>query len=102
MAVQPINAAIEQQARLLAADNRQAEPDITGVFWFPDEREVRLVELTDQVPANGDGEVRPFYFQPSPNDGLPLPSGIAMIRPDEFGRLRLPADWGNWEDAVAL
>ena len=35
-------------------------------------------------------------------DNLPAPSAIAMIRPDEFGKLKLPAGWGNWSDAVEL
>lgn len=102
MAVQHVNPVIEQQARLLAADNRQAEPDITGIFWFPDDQEVRLVELTDQVPQSLDGEVHPFYFRPSVQDNLPVPTAVAMIRADEFGRLRLPANWGDWGDAIEL
>ncbi len=102
MVVQHVNPEIKEQAQLLAADNRQAEPDITRVFWFPDDQEVRLVELTDQVPQTQDGEVHPFYFRASPQDKLPVPSAIAMIRVDEFRKLRLPVDWGNWDDAVEL
>ncbi len=102
MAVQHINPAIEQQARTLAADNRNAEPDITKVFWFPHNQEVRLLELTEQVPQSLDGEVHPFYFRPSPQDNLPAPSAIAMIRASEFGALRLPESWGDWNDAVEL
>jgi hypothetical protein len=102
MTVRNVNPTIEQQAKLLAADNRKAEPDITRVFWFPDDTEVRLVELTDQVPASSDSELHPFYFRPSPTDNLPAPSSIAMIRSDEFGKLNLPAPWGDWTDAVEL
>jgi len=40
MAVQRVNQIIQQQALLLAADNREAEPDITRVLWFPDDQEV--------------------------------------------------------------
>src|SRR6266567_571593 len=98
MPVQPVNPAVEQQARLLAEDNRRAEPDIEKTFWFPDDREVRLLELTDQVPASADGEVHPFYFRPSLKDNLPLPTAIAMIRAEEFGSLKLPPEWGNWAD----
>src|SRR5438067_1712192 len=99
MAVQNVNPTIERQARLLAGDNRRAEPQITRIFWFPDEKEVRLIELIDQVPATADGEVRPFYFRASPQDNLPAPSAIAMIRGDEYGRLKLPRGWGEWADA---
>ena len=102
MPVQNANPAIEQQARLLADDNRRAEPDIARVFWLPDDSEVRLIELTDMVPSNSDGELRPFYFRPAPADSLPAPSAIAMIRADEFGKLTLPADWGQWSDAIEL
>jgi hypothetical protein len=97
-----INEATEQQARSLAADNRKAEPSIIRMYWFPDEREVRLVGLSAEMPENGDRDLHPFYFQPSPQDGLPLPSRIALIRPDEFGTLVLPDGWGGWDDAVLI
>lgn len=93
---------IERQARLLALDNRKTEPDITRVFWFPDESEVRLIELTEQIPAGAEGEVLPFYFHASRRHHLPAPSAIAMIRAGEFGKLKLPAGWGGWDDAVEL
>ncbi len=56
MAVQPINSAVQEQARLLAADNRNAQPDIGRIFWFPDEEEVRLIEVTEQIPVSSEGE----------------------------------------------
>ena len=102
MAVQPLNGEIQKQAQLLAEDNRRAEPDVTRIFWFPAEEEVRLLELTEQVPRSSEGEVLPFYFRPAPRHNLPAPSAIAMIRADEFGKLRLPTGWGNWSDAVEL
>jgi hypothetical protein len=102
MPVQHVNPAIERQARVLADDNRRAEPDIVRVFWFPNETEVRLVELSDQMPVTADGELHPFYFRPAPIDDLPAPSAVAIIRSSEFGQLRLPADWGSWADALEL
>lgn len=102
MPIQHMNPVIEQQARLLAEDNRRAEPDITRIFWFPDDSEVRLIELTQQIPASAEGRVLPFYFRPAPKYGLPAPSATAMIRPDEFGKLKLPDTWGEWSDAVEL
>src|SRR5579875_3567361 len=93
---------VEQQARMLARDNRQAEPEILDVYWFPDEQEVRLVELTPVIPASGDGRVHPFYFNPNPSDNLPVPSGIALIRPEEFRILKTPSDWGDWDHAVRI
>jgi hypothetical protein len=102
MAVQHINPVIERQARLLAEDNRKTEPDITRVFWFPDESEVRLVELSDQMPVSQDEELHPFYFRAAPKDDLPAPSAVAIIRANEFGLLKLPSHWGSWSDAFEL
>ena len=99
---QHVNPAVEKQAELLARDNRQAEPSITKVYLFPDDGEVRLVELTEQVPVNEDDEMHPFYFRASPQDGLPLPTAVVMIRPDEFGRLKLPPHWCEWAKAIEL
>ncbi|HUO09088.1 MAG TPA: hypothetical protein VM008_12350 [Phycisphaerae bacterium] len=93
---------IERQARLLAQENRLAEPEITRIFWFPSEDEVRLVELDATVPPSGDGRIHPYFFRPSPQDGLPAPSGIALIRPDEHRRVELPESWGDWENAVEI
>ncbi len=93
---------VEKQAKLLAADNYKAEPDIERVYWFPDDSEVRLVELMPSIPIAVDGEIHPFYFRPSPEDNLPFASGIAIIRPAEFGALKLPKNWGDWNSAVLL
>lgn len=93
---------IEAQARFLAADNRKNDPDVKRVFWFPNEREVRLVELTDVIPTNLDGELHAFWFRASPKDNLPAPSRIALIQPREFGKLRLPSDWGDWQVAKEI
>jgi hypothetical protein len=95
------NEVIERQAKMLAADNRRAEPGIVRVYWFPDEVEVRLVELLPTVPPSGD-RVVPFHFRPRSTDDLPAPSGIALIRPEEFGMLPLPSGWGRWEDAIEI
>ncbi|HVX86691.1 MAG TPA: hypothetical protein VH253_18050 [Phycisphaerae bacterium] len=95
-------AEIERQARLLAKENRQAEPAITKVYWFPDEHEVRLVEVDTTMPPSGDGLVHPFFFRPSPQDDLPSPSGVALISPEEDRRAELPEGWGSWEDAREL
>ena len=60
------------------------------------------MELLDEIPANLDERIHPFYYQASPEDGLTVVSGIAMIRPEEFGKLSLPAGWGAWTDAVEI
>lgn len=89
-------------ALVLAQDNKRAEPGITKVLWFPHDLEVRLVEIEDNLPASATGQVEPFYFDASPVDGVSAPSGIALIRPSEEGKLRLPDGWGDWASAVEL
>jgi hypothetical protein len=93
---------VERQARYLAADNFKAEPDIEKVYWLPDDGEVRLVELTPQIPEADNGMLQPFHFNPSPEDGLPSPSTMAPNQPLEVRRLALPKRWGTWDDAVQI
>jgi len=93
---------IEKQARLLAKENKRSDPEIIKIYWFPDDNEVRLIGLHSAVPANNDQQICPFFFRSSPSDNLPVPSRIALIRPDEFGTLELPPNWGDWNTAVEL
>lgn len=95
-------ALVERQAKVLASENRRADPNIGRMYWFPDEEEVRLVGVTPSVPLSGDGDVHPFYFRADPGHDLPAPTGIALIRPDEVGKLRLPRKWGDWPGAIVL
>ena len=96
------NMTIEQQARLLAKENCEAEPGITKIYWFPDADEVRLVELDANAAPTGSGSIEPFYFRASPEDDLPFPSGVALIHPDDQGTLQPPAGWGDWSDATEI
>jgi hypothetical protein len=93
---------IREQAVRLARENKRAEPGIVRVYWFPDENEVRLLELEAGIPPSAGDTVEPFHFAPSPRDNLRAPSGIALIRPDEFRKLELPEDWGDWDRAEEL
>lgn len=94
--------AIRKQASELARTNKQAEPSIVKVYWFPNNDEIRLVGLeASTVPALS-GYVEPFFFGPSPKDGLTVPSGIAIIQTEEYRKLKLPKGWGTWNDAVEL
>lgn len=90
---------IKEQAEMLARANKEAEPAIKKIFWFPDKNEIRLLELMSDVPANDGEEIYPFYFKPSPQDKITYPSAIAMIRPEEYEKLTLPKDWGTWDQA---
>jgi hypothetical protein len=93
---------IEEQAKYLASENLKADKDISKVYWFPDSQEVRLIELQNAVPANGDEKIFPFYFSADPKRGLRWTTAIALIRPEEFRKLTLPEAWGEWKDAVEL
>ncbi len=93
---------IERQARYLAKDNRDVEPSISKVYWFPADAEVRLIELITEIPVSDDQRVHPFYFRGSKKHKLPFRSAIAMIRPEEFKRLELPEEWGSWTDAQEI
>jgi len=91
-------------ASLLARENARSEQEIAEILLFPDpdEREIRLVEIDpNSLPAGEDNSVVPFYFAPDPPD-VPFWMAIALILPDEKGKLRLPDGWGGWEDAVSL
>jgi hypothetical protein len=32
--------------------------------------------------------------------GPAAPTGIAIIKPEEYRKLDLPSDWGTWDDGV--
>ncbi len=87
-------------AKALAEENKKAEPTISKVFWFPDDEEVRLVEVDEQTCQSD--VVTPFHFGPNEAQGLPVPSGIALIRPEEVRKIDLPVDWGSWDDAEEI
>lgn len=92
---------IRKQAEMLARENRESDPEISRIYWFPSDEQIRLVELHESIPPSGDA-VHPFYFHPSPRDGLTAPSGIALIRPSEYKTIKLPEGWGEWENAEEI
>ena len=97
-------ATIKKLATELARENVEAEPSIKEVYWLPAEDEIRLIEVDEQtvpMPENSD-RVEPFYFRPAPQDGIPVPCGIAIIRPEELRKLKLPEGWGKWDDAEKI
>jgi hypothetical protein len=93
---------IREIAKILAIETKKSEPDIAKIYWFPNDSEVRLVEIDDMTAKSASGTVEAFYFDPSPEEGITAPSGIAIIRSDEYGKLDLPAEWGDWNDAEEL
>lgn len=93
-------ATIEQAARELARANALSEDSMVRIYWFPHEKEVRLVEVLEQTPPTHGGTVLPYFFGPSSD--YPFDLGIALVRPEEEQRDRLPAEWGTWTDGVVV
>lgn len=73
---------------------------MTKIYWFPHDDEVRLIEIDENTVASGTDRVEPFYFDSTATD--PVPSGVAIIRPDEYGKLDMPEGWGDWDDGQEL
>ena len=94
---------IRDTAQGLAEANAEAEPDITTIYSFPSAEQVRLVEVDRSVPPNPPGEpITPFYFGAALASGIPYPSAIALIAPEDEGRAPLPPGWGEWRDAEVI
>ena len=94
---------IHETAQVLANAAREADPDLLRVLLFPAADEVRLLYVDATArPTLEDETIAPFYFGPDRRSGLQYPSAVALIRPEEEGKLHLPSGWGTWEDAVAI
>jgi hypothetical protein len=91
---------VKHKATLLAKAHKKVEPDLQESWWFPSETEIRLVEVEPGTFKND--FVAPFFFDTAPEKGIRVPSGIAIIRPDEVQTLPLPAGWCEWSDAQRL
>jgi hypothetical protein len=93
---------------MLADAHYDIEPGITRIFKLRDKPEVedlssspiKLLEVNaDTVPSG----IMPLYFGPVPGSGIPYPSVIVEITPDEFQRLqvqelKLPDGWTIGEE----
>ena len=83
----------------LAKENVESEPAIQEVLWFPDNEELRLVEVLPDAVKSEEKEVMAFHFGPDTHGGFPVPMAIALVRPEEVRKIRTPDDWGEWEIA---
>jgi len=97
------NTDIRAAALDLAKANIESEPAIQQVYLFPSDKEIRLVHLDSTTPPSRDEETfAPFYFGSNKATGVPYPSAIALIRPEEKDRLQPPHGWGEWKDAELI
>lgn len=87
-----------QTAQRLSAAHRVTDPATLLVLLEPDpdEKEIRLLEVTRSAPTTG--EPLPVGFMPRPDLGFPFPCTVLLLSPDEWdalqeGRLELPVGW---------
>ena len=91
---------IRTEAERLAAENMEAEPNISDVYWFPHDEEIRLIEVDPTTVASD--VIAPFYFRADPVVGTRHTSGVAIIRPEEVDQLQPPKGWGTWNEAKKI
>jgi hypothetical protein len=93
----------DEVAKNLAHKHYDIEPGITRIFKLRDKPEleglssspIKLLEINVDTVASG---IMPLYFGPVPASGIPYPSVIVEVTPDEFERikaqeLKLPDGW---------
>jgi hypothetical protein len=94
---------IQAIAMELAEAHREDDPSAL-VYWYPDANEVRLLEVTKNVPDDGD-ILHPFAFTPDHKNNIPYPSVIVLVNPEQYQRIikdggRAPVD--GWRHPQAL
>jgi hypothetical protein len=86
-----------QQAEYLARRHKEIEPGILAVYELlaegledNSEEPVKLLEVnTATIPVG----IQPIYFTPDPFHGLPFPTIIVAVAPQETDGLELPHSW---------
>lgn len=96
----PVDLNMREQAEKLAHEIVQTHSSVQRIIWFPDSSELRIIEIDTNTIASPTREIEPFYFDSTAS--VPVPSGIGIIRPEEYGDLVLPQDWGSWDDGLEL
>lgn len=92
---------VRRLAEQIAREAAASEPSIRRIYWFPHDREVRLVEVDADSIMTGETRIHAFWF--GPDVEVPLPSGIALVHPvEEAAKKPLPDGWGEWGEAEVL
>lgn len=103
MIAEAMSGEMRASAKRLAEAAVEAEPAIKKILLFPSAQDIRLVYVdTTAHPSEEETGVTPYYFRPAQKNGIDFESAVALIRPDEEGRLTLPPGWGGWKDAETL
>jgi hypothetical protein len=93
-------------ARTFAVAHYEAEPGLTRIIRFTSSAEseviepIKLLEVNEATVPSG---VMPLHFGPAPASGVPFPSVIVEVTPEEFDRiqrreLQLPPGWERAEE----
>ena len=87
---------IDDVAHELAAAHRREDPETREVYFLRAKDEVRLVEVSGS--AHSGGEVLPFGFAARRDLGVPYPSVVVLLSPEDWERVRrgeldLPEGW---------
>ena len=93
--------------RLLVKKHFEIEPGVTRIFRLATgEAEasgvapIRLLEVNEATAPSG---IMPLHFGPAPAAGIPYPSTIVEVTPEEFEKikteeLKLPEGWSLGEE----
>lgn len=97
-----------EAAKELAKKHYQIEAGLTQIFRITERVEVeviraepiKLLEVNENTVPSG---VMPLHFGPAPASGIPYPSVIVEVTPDEFKKiqsreLKLPEGWEIGEE----
>ena len=89
----------QQAVEVLAQWHAAGEDAPQAIYHFddPDRQEIRLIEVSETVPASGQVQVLPI----GSSKEFPFSSAVALVTPDEWeqleaGELSLPEKW-DWE-----
>ncbi len=85
-----------ESAYFQARNHKCIDTDTTNIFYFPHEKDIRLVEITPDVSTSG--EVFPFRFAARPEWHCYYNTCIILLSPEEWqmildGDLKLPEGW---------
>ncbi|HXD86474.1 MAG TPA: hypothetical protein VN641_08270 [Urbifossiella sp.] len=98
----------DDAARLLARSHFEFEPGMQRIFRLTGSAEaesresepIKLLEVNEATVATG---ILPLHFGPMPESGVPYPTVIIAVTPEEFEKvnsheLRLPNNWDLGEE----
>lgn len=97
---------VEAAAQKLAQQHYRLQPEITEIrtvgngFVEQTQGAIKLLEINPSIPASG--VAMPLGFKAMPASGIPYPSIIISVNPEEFrriesGEMLLPPGWNIQE-----